>query len=145
MKYIDDLEFTCLQDGTCRRPTIWWADGEEEPSAPELNPPFDFLLEAWPKGWDEEILSIQSAVRTMIAKDLTGCSPGTNVCLPDCSEDGMCGKCMFERVYNCISTEHGTNQCTTQVEKSEKIKRLEDVVKFIDLLKKNNHILTGSD
>ena len=31
------------------------------------------------------------------------------------------------------TTEHSTNQCTTLVDTSEKIKRLEDVVKFIDL------------
>ena len=145
MKYIDDLEFTCLQDGTCKRPTIWWADGEQEPSGPpELNPPFDFLLEAWTKGWDEEILSIQATVRTMIDLDMT-IEAVTKVCLPDCSEEGMCGICMMGRVYNSISTEYGTNECTTLVEKSERQKRLEDVVKFIDLLKSKNHILTGSE
>ena len=63
--YISDLD-PCLQDGTCRRPTIWWADGQEEPTDIELTPPLDFLLEAWPKGWDEEILWIQSMVRTLI-------------------------------------------------------------------------------
>ena len=47
---------------------------------------------------------------------------------------------MMGRVYNSISTEHGTNECTTLVEKSERQKRLEDVVKFIDLLKSKNHI-----
>ena len=51
------------------------------------------------------------------------------------------GICMMGRVYNSISTEHGT----TLVEKSERQKRLEDVVKFIDLLKSKNHILTGSE
>ena len=50
------------------------------------------------------------------------------------------GICMMGRVYNSISTEHGTNECTTLVEKSERQKRLEDVVKFIDLLKSKNHI-----
>ena len=69
----------------------------------------------------------------------------TKVCLPDCSEEGMCGICMMGRVYNSISTEHGTNECTTFVEKSERQKRLDYVVKFIDLLKSKNHILTGSE
>ena len=49
------------------------------------------------------------------------------------------------RMPHSISTEHGTNECTTLVEKSERQKRLEDVVKFIDLLKSKNHILTGSE
>ena len=141
--YITDLE-PCLQDGTCRRPTIWWADGQEEPTEEELPSPLDFLLEAWEKGWDEEIVTIQSTVRTMIDHDLTQ-KDIISDCLPDCSEDGMCGICMFDRVYYCVSMEHCTTECPTLVEKSRRTSRLQDVIEFIDLMKKNNHLLTDSD
>ena len=153
-KYIKDLE-PCLQNGTCKRPTIWWADGLKDPSKEEDNkktitednvgeewePPLDFLMESWVNGWDEEILCLQNTVKTMLDHDLTQ-QDIISDCLPDCSEEGMCGICMFDRVYYCVSMEHGTTDCTTLVTKSTRTSRLENVIKFIDLMKKNNHHLT---
>ena len=149
-KYIDDLEFPCLKNGTCKRPKIWWADGLKDPSKEEItednvgarwDPPMDFLMESWVKGWDEEILTIKTTVRTMLDHNLTQ-QDIISVCLPDCSEQGQCGICMFDRIYYCVSMEHCTTECTTLVTKSRRSSRLEDVVRFIDLMKENNHHLT---
>ena len=141
--YISDLE-PCLQDGTCRRPTIWWADGLEEPTEEELPAPLDFLLESWSKGWDKEILCIQSKLKAYLDNENT-LQDEIKVCLPDCSEEGMCSVCMLGRVYHCVIKEHCTYDCTTLVETSRFKSRLQDVGNFIDLMKKNNHHLTNSD
>jgi len=142
----------CLKDGTCRRPSIWWADGLKDPSKEEVTAdnvgagweaPMDFLMEAWVKGWDEEILCVQSKLKAYLDDEKTLTSE-KKVCMPGCSEEGMCEVCILGTVYHCVIKEHCSYDCTTLVETSRFRSRLQDIVKLIDLMKENNHHLTDS-